>query len=124
MTPSRAAIYVRKSTRGQRPSDPDQSRMCDDVVARIGATVVGRCADATSGAMHSDRPGLDRLLDDVRRGRIDLLVCESADRLTRESTIMASIVATLDRHGVRLATSIGDAAGVGAGRTAGSRFFR
>src|SRR6476469_7823999 len=47
-----------------------------------------------------ERPGLQSLLDDIRAGRIDVVVVYKIDRLTRALADFARIVETFDAHGV------------------------
>src|SRR6201981_1250797 len=47
-----------------------------------------------------ERPALRRLLDDVRRGRVDIIVVYKVDRLTRSLIDFAKIVELFDRHEV------------------------
>jgi DNA invertase Pin-like site-specific DNA recombinase len=48
----------------------------------------------------TDRPALQRLLDDVRAGKIDVIVVYKVDRLTQSLTDFAKLVKLFDRHGV------------------------
>jgi DNA invertase Pin-like site-specific DNA recombinase len=48
----------------------------------------------------TDRPALQRLLDDVRAGKIGVIVVYKVDRLTRSLTDFAKLVKLFDRHGV------------------------
>ena len=47
-----------------------------------------------------DRPSLKRLLDDIERGLIDVVVVYKVDRLTRSLTDFAKIIDVFDRKGV------------------------
>lgn len=47
-----------------------------------------------------ERPGLQRLLDDVRAGQIDIIVVYKVDRLTRSLADFAKLVELFDAHGV------------------------
>ncbi|RJT24376.1 recombinase family protein [Chakrabartia godavariana] len=47
-----------------------------------------------------DRPALKRLLEDIRKGRIDIVVVYKVDRLTRSLMDFARIVETFDAHEV------------------------
>jgi site-specific DNA recombinase len=47
-----------------------------------------------------ERPGLQRLLDDVRAGLIDIIVVYKVDRLTRSLADFAKLVELFDAHGV------------------------
>lgn len=46
------------------------------------------------------RPGLKALLDDIRAGKIDIVVVYKIDRLTRSLTDFAKLVDVFDAHGV------------------------
>ena len=47
-----------------------------------------------------ERPGLVRLLDDIRAKRVDVIVVYKVDRLTRSLADFAKIVEVLDAQGV------------------------
>ena len=47
-----------------------------------------------------ERPALQRLLEDVRAGLIDVVVVYKVDRLTRSLADFAKLVELFDAHGV------------------------
>ena len=47
-----------------------------------------------------ERPDLRRLMDDVRKGRLDIIVVYKVDRLTRSLADFAKLVELFDAHGV------------------------
>ncbi len=47
-----------------------------------------------------DRPALQRLLDDIRVGKIDVVVVYKVERLTRSLADFAKIVEVFDAQGV------------------------
>src|SRR4029079_5842675 len=49
---------------------------------------------------NTDRPALHRLLDDVRAGKIDVIVVYKVDRLTRSLADFAKLVELFDQHNV------------------------
>jgi site-specific DNA recombinase len=49
---------------------------------------------------NTDRPALQRLLSDVRAGKLDVIVVYKVDRLTRSLADFAKLVELFDRHGV------------------------
>ena len=49
---------------------------------------------------NTDRPALQRLLQDVRAGKIDVIVVYKVDRLTRSLADFAKLVELFDRHNV------------------------
>ena len=48
----------------------------------------------------TDRPALQRLLADVKAGKIDVIVVYKVDRLTRSLADFAKLVELFDAHGV------------------------
>ncbi len=48
----------------------------------------------------TDRPGLQRLLDDIHKGRIDVVVVYKVDRLSRSLADFAQLMQTFDEHNV------------------------
>ncbi len=49
---------------------------------------------------NTDRPALQRLLDDVRAGKVDVIVVYKVDRLTRSLADFAKLVELFDQHDV------------------------
>ena len=49
---------------------------------------------------NTDRPALQRLLEDVRAGKIDVIVVYKVDRLTRSLADFAKLVELFDQHNV------------------------
>ncbi|MEA2960876.1 MAG: site-specific recombinase [Alphaproteobacteria bacterium] len=47
-----------------------------------------------------ERPALQRLLDDLRAGKVDIIVVYKVDRLTRSLADFAKLVELFDQHGV------------------------
>ncbi|QNG37417.1 hypothetical protein F1C76_13225 [Geodermatophilaceae bacterium NBWT11] len=102
----RAAIYTRVSTLDQvsGTSLDDQLDRCRAEVANRGWALDERHVyreEGESGAKHS-RPALDRMLAEVRGGRVDALVVTKLDRLGRSTALFAPLVAELDELGVAL----------------------
>ncbi len=48
----------------------------------------------------TDRPDLQRLLDDIRSRKLDVIVVYKVDRLTRSLADFAKLVELFDAHGV------------------------
>src|SRR5918999_5711061 len=48
----------------------------------------------------TERPALQRLLEDVRAGKVDIIVVYKVDRLTRSLADFAKLVELFDKHGV------------------------
>ena len=104
----RCAVYTRKSSEEgleQEFNSLDAQReACEAYVTsqkHEGWTALSTLYDdgAYSGGT-MDRPALQRMLDDVRVGKIDVVVVYKVDRLTRSLADFAKIVEVFDAHGV------------------------
>src|SRR6201991_1447756 len=60
----------------------------------------GRYDDGGFSGGGTDRPALQRLLEDVRAGKIDIIVVYKVDRLTRSLADFAKLVELFDQHSV------------------------
>jgi DNA invertase Pin-like site-specific DNA recombinase len=101
----KTAIYVRVST-AEQTNEP-QRRELAEFVERRGWKDAVEYADTISGAKFT-RSGLDRLMKDVRCGRIDRVVVVKLDRLGRSLPHLAQLIGELDANRVALiATSQG-----------------
>jgi site-specific DNA recombinase len=89
----RAGIYARHSSENQHDrSIDDQLRICRDIAARRGDTVVDIFADwEISGSSLKTRPQAHRLFEEVRACRIEVVVTEDFDRLSRDQVDIAFI---------------------------------
>jgi DNA invertase Pin-like site-specific DNA recombinase len=95
----KAIIYTRVSTDKQN-HDP-QLQDLREYCTRRGWTEVEEISDVISGAK-SSRKGLDRLMQAVRRGKVDLVVCFKLDRLGRSLSHLAQIIDEFNTHKVAL----------------------
>lgn len=103
----RCAIYTRKSTEEgleQAFNSLDAQREA------CAAYVMSQCHegwelvpdlydDGGFSGGNMERPGLRHLLDDVKAGRVDIIVVYKVDRLTRSLADFAKIVEVLDKQG-------------------------
>jgi len=83
----KAAIYVRVSTEEQRDygySIDGQIRELKDYCKRKNYDVVDIYNDAGFSGKNMNRPNLERLLSDIKKGLIDVIVAVKVDRLTRD----------------------------------------
>src|SRR3954447_21707063 len=60
----------------------------------------GKYDDGGFSGGDTDRPALQRLLDDVRAGKVDVIVVYKVDRLTRSLADFAKLVELFDQHDV------------------------
>jgi DNA invertase Pin-like site-specific DNA recombinase len=95
----KAVIYTRVST--DKQTDDSQLNELREYCQRRGWTGVSEYRDVISGAKFT-RQGLDKLMTDVRRGRINVIVCFKLDRLGRSLPHLAQIVSELTAHRVAL----------------------
>src|SRR6266480_2852404 len=106
MKAKRIAVYGRVSTDAQ--SHASQLREVRAYVRqRWPKGEVTEYLDKTSGARFS-REGLDSLMTEVRKGRIDVLTVYKLDRLGRSLQHLAQLIGEFEAHGTALiATSQG-----------------
>ena len=105
--PLRIAIYGRHSTSFQNPmSSDDQVRACRPLVERLGGEVIDVFTDPEMSGYRRDRPGLKALLNSVRTGEVDMVVCEALDRIARDGEDVAWLGKKLrfDRVGLHTTT--------------------
>jgi site-specific DNA recombinase len=104
----RCAIYTRKSTEHNLDLEFNsldaQREACEAYIksqAHEGWRLVrARYDDGGLSGASLDRPALQQLLDDVRDGKIDVIVVYKVDRLTRPLADFAKLVELFDQHSV------------------------
>ena len=94
----KAAIYARVSTEDQNVRS--QIQHCREWCDRTGLSHAEYC-DKVSGAKVG-REALDRLMADVRRGKVKVVVCYKLDRLGRSLVHLAQMIGEFDTCGVAL----------------------
>lgn len=95
---TRAALYHRVST-----LDQDQAAARNDLRAAAkarGLTVVVEVEETGSGA-RNDRPGLGRVMDEARRGRIEAVLVWKLDRFGRSALDLLNNIRELEECGCR-----------------------
>jgi site-specific DNA recombinase len=104
----RCAIYTRVSTDqgldqefNSLDAQYDASSAYIKSQAHAGWTLIkARYDDGGYSGGSTDRPNLQRLLDDIRARKIDVIVVYKVDRLTRSLADFAKLVELFDAHGV------------------------
>lgn len=104
----RCAIYTRVSTDHGLEQDfnsldaqYEASHAYIRSQAHAGWTLIrSKYADGGFSGGNTERPALQRLLDDVRAGRVDVIVVYKVDRLTRSLADFAKLVELFDAHQV------------------------
>ena len=112
----RVAFYVRVSTLEQNPET--QLRELREYAERRGLTVAQEheYVDHGFGGAKARRPALDRMLEDARRGRFDVLLVWSCDRLARSTKHFLQVLDELDSCNVQfIARSIRHIGSFGSG---------
>ena len=103
----RCAVYTRKSTEEGLDKEFNtldaQRDACEAYVASQRAEgwvlVHDRYDDGGFSGGTLDRPALNRLLADVERGSVDVIVTYKLDRLSRSLTDFVRLMEIFDRHG-------------------------
>jgi DNA invertase Pin-like site-specific DNA recombinase len=87
----RVAIYARYSSEHQSErSIDDQVRLCREHAERLGWAIAEVYADyAMSGAHLASRPRAQAMLAAAKEGRIDVVLAEALDRLSRDQEDIA-----------------------------------
>jgi site-specific DNA recombinase len=106
--PVRCAIYTRVSTDqgldqefNSLDAQYDSSSAYIKSQAHAGWTLIkARYDDGGYSGGSTDRPDLQRLLNDIRAGKIDVVVVYKVDRLTRSLADFAKLVELFEAHGV------------------------
>ncbi|NYZ14887.1 recombinase family protein [Azospirillum sp. RWY-5-1] len=99
----RAAVYARYSSDLQRDqSIEDQLEICHRFCAAKGWEVVEVYADRAQSGADGNRAGFLKLQEDTTRGRFEVVVAESVDRLSRQLSAVGGLVDHLDFHRVKL----------------------
>ena len=101
----RAAIYARYSTDLQSDASiDDQHRLCLQLIASHGWSEAETYADrGISGASHL-RPAYQRLLEDARHNKLDVVVAEGLDRLSRDQEHIAAFFKHMRFQGIPIVT--------------------
>src|SRR5215216_7962064 len=106
--PVRCAIYTRVSTEhgldqefNSLDAQYDAASAYTKSQAHAGWTLIrSRYDDGGYSGGSTDRPDLQRLLDDIRARKIDVIVVYKVDRLTRSLADFAKLVELFDAHDV------------------------
>ena len=95
----RAALYVRVSTVDQHPET--QLHDLRQLAAQRGLQIVGEYVDHGFSGMRARRPELDRMMEDARRHKFDVLVVWACDRLARSTRHLLQTLDELSGFGIQ-----------------------
>ena len=102
---TRAVIYARYSSDNQRDASiEDQVRQCRARIDQEGWQRGEVYSDHAISGATTLRPGYQKMLEDARAGRFEVLVAEALDRLSRDQENIAGLFKQLSFAGVRLFT--------------------
>ena len=97
---SRAAIYARVSTSNNGQDPTLQTRELREYCEHRGWTVVGEYVDVGISGSKEKRPGLDRLLVDAHRRRLDVILVWKLDRFGRSLRHLVNLLAEMESLGI------------------------
>ena len=95
-----AALYTRVSqdSTGEQLAITRQLDDCSTLAERLGWTVVDHYSDNDISAFDgSARPGFERMLDAIKRGEINAIICWQPDRLYRSMKDLERLIEITDR---------------------------
>jgi len=95
----RAALYVRVSTVDQHPET--QLHDLRQLAAQRGLQIVGEYIDHGFSGMRARRPELDRMMEDARRHKFDVLMVWACDRLARSTRHLLQTLDELSGFGIQ-----------------------
>jgi Resolvase, N terminal domain/Las17-binding protein actin regulator len=95
----RAALYCRVSTVDQHPET--QLGELRQFAAHKGFQIIGEYTDHGFSGTKARRPELDRMMDDARRHRFDVLLVWSCDRLARSTKHLLQTIDELNGMGIQ-----------------------
>jgi DNA invertase Pin-like site-specific DNA recombinase len=103
VSPPRIAVYDRSSLLPlTEDAIGDRDYEIAELVGFLGGTVVATFTDMDTSS--SNRLCLSQMLEEIRGGHIDIVVCHSLDRLARDAEDIACLAKAFDRYGIELHT--------------------
>ena len=101
----RAAIYARYSSDSQREASiEDQVRLCSERLAQEGWQLTQVFSDRAMSGASTLRAGYQELLQAIQLRKLDVVVAEALDRLSRDQEDVAALFKKARFAGVRLIT--------------------
>jgi site-specific DNA recombinase len=101
----RVALYARVSSDLQSAASiDDQLRICAEWAAKQGWVVARSYTDQALSGASLIRPGIQKLLQDAAAGKVDIIVTEALDRLSRDQEDIAHIYKPMRFLGIGIVT--------------------
>jgi site-specific DNA recombinase len=102
---TRVAIYARYSSDRQSDSSvDDQVRVCRQRADREDWVVTATFSDRAISGASLIRPGLQELISEAMAGRVDIVLTEALDRLSRDQADVAALYKRMTFCGVAIVT--------------------
>ena len=102
----KAALYARVSTLGQGEEDkvsiPEQVQRIEKYCQEKDHTIADRYVDIGYSGAKSKRPEFQRMLNDAKANKFDLIVCWKADRLSRGMYPAAALMEVIEPLGISI----------------------
>ena len=95
---NRVALYARVSTLDQTTAN--QLFDLRQMAAQRGFTVIEEYVDHGISGTRARRPALDKMMNDARHGRFDIVLVWAADRLARSVKHFVEVLSELDHLGI------------------------
>ena len=96
----RVALYARVSTPRQGEEDkvsiPEQAKRIEKYCQEKAYTIADRYVDVGYSGAKSKRPEFQRMLNDAKANKFDLIVCWKADRLSRGMYPAAALMEVIE----------------------------
>jgi DNA invertase Pin-like site-specific DNA recombinase len=101
----RAVIYARYSSDNQsEASIEDQIRLCKELIAHEGWTLIDSFGDAAISGATTTRPSYQALIEAAREAAFDVIVAEGLDRLSRDQEDVAALFKQMRFAGIKIVT--------------------
>ncbi len=102
----RAALYARVSTPAQGEEDkasiPEQISRIEQYCQEKGCSIAERYIDIGYSGAKSKRPEFQRMLNDAKNSKFDVIICWKADRLSRGMYPAAALMEVIEPLGINL----------------------
>ena len=102
----KAAVYARVSTPSQGEEDkvsiPEQVQRIEKYCQEKGYTIADKYVDIGYSGAKSKRPEFQRMLNDAKANKFDLIVCWKADRLSRGMYPAAALMEVIEPLGISI----------------------
>ena len=101
----RAVVYARYSSDNQsEASNEDQIRLCKELIAHEGWTLIDSFGDAAISGATTTRPSYQALIEAAREAAFDVIVAEGLDRLSRDQEDVAALFKQMRFAGIKIVT--------------------